>query len=413
MIFILPIITANTAMDWCEAPLFGLLKNTVSELLSLPSPHEVWFLTDSSVIEELVRKGGATSVLRFESDENGFTSEQTTNIIKNNFGDKSSVTVLDHRNPLLTASLLMDAVEKYFEDSQSPLVSTVTPDDHPVQLRTLYNVVDVGMIHLLDRGANAVESLPAQLHRAQAVTKVFPFDWRIVESGDSGSVVYMSGEKGLVPFTFGEVDSWSEMWVKESPTTARIALDVNEPEVCGYVSSSVGLNGRIFVSEDGGELFFHSEEADNSMMQLVPFTRDGLVSESPMLVSMQNVKTWLGEFDEHVAGFAYVEQKPSVGGQYTHESLFSPANGCWCARTQRGNDGCKLSGRQRFPSIFQVDPSLFVGTVQQLRHLDDLLSSGEVRGFELGNHSCLIQKPLDVLRYTARFRCVKGEGHDA
>nr|WP_287411764.1 hypothetical protein [Pseudodesulfovibrio sp.] len=363
-------------------------------------------------MEELVRKAGSTSVLRMGSEGAGLTREQTADKIENLFGTKTPVTVLDHRNPLLTASLLMDAVEKYFEDSQSPLVSTVTPDDHPVQLRTLYNVVDVGMIHLLDTDVQAIETLPVPFHQAPAVTKPFYFDWRIVENSDLENVVYLAGENGLVLFTAEDVDSWSEVWIKESSTTARIALAKRQPEVCGHVSSSVGSYCHRGVFREGNELFLYGEE-DNSMMQLVPFTREGLDSEFPVHISLRSVKTRIGEFESSVSGFAYTVQQSSQGGQYTHESLYSPANGCWCARTQRDNEGCKLSGRQRFPSIFQVDPSLFIGTVEQLRHLNDLLSSARVRGFELGNYSCLIQNPIDILRYTARFRCVNdGGNHD-
>ena len=414
MIFILPLITANAVMDWRTPPLSGLLENMVRKLVSLSSPHEAWFLTDSSKMEALVRKVGTSSVLRMESAGEAVRNEQIADRLAEHFGIETQVAVLDHRNPLLTPSVLMRAVAHFLEDSRSPLVSTVIPTDHPVQLRTFYNVADVGMIHLLDGEPKAIENLSVPFRSAHAVTKTFPFDWRIIESG-SESVAFMSGENGLVPLGPDNYESWSEVWIKESPTTARIALEKEvSSEACGFVSSSVKSNRRVFLSREGGELFLHSEENDNSMMQLIPFTSEGLVRENSMHVSLQSVKTRLGEFDGQVAGFAYVVQQSAPGGQYTHESLFSPANGCWCARTQRANDGCKISGRQRFPSIFQVDPSLFVGTVKQMRHLDELLSTGDVRGFELGSHACLIEKPLDVLRYSARSRYVNGGGdHDA
>ena len=387
-------------MDWEREPLLGLLERVVRALASLPPSFEPWVLTDSALIAGLARKAGAGRILLAETAGGGWAGGLLADFVEERFGPEAPVLLLDQRNPMLTAAAMQEAAALYLRAGGAPVVSVTTPENHPVQLRTLYNVIDAGLLHLIDPAPPAAIGC-----RAQAVSAPFCFDWRIAGGGKPDDALFRAAGNLLVPVGPEGPASGESIWLKDGPASARVALWQAVPAwACGF---AMAANGPMFLSRAGGKLFLHCKQEQGAVLRFAPFTSAGLLHEGHVLVPLDGAPVCLGEFDAVVTGFAFTAQRAVLGGQYGQESMFSPDRQHWCAKTQRSADGRKLSGRQSFPATFQVDPSLFVGTAAQLRSLPELLGQGAVRGFDLGCGSCLVQSPIDLLRHAARDRAAK------
>lgn len=396
----LPITTACSAMDWECEPLLGMLERMVRELASLPLSYKLWMLTDSALIEGMAHKAGAGRILLAETAGGGWARAPLADFAEERFGLEAPVLLLDQRNPMLTAAALQEAAELYLRAGGAPVVSVTTPEDHPVQLRTLYNVTDTGLLHLLDPAPPAAIGC-----RAQAVSASFWFDWRIAGGGEPDDALFRAAGNLLVPIGLEGPACGESVWLKDGPASARVAFGQAVPAwACGFAMSA---NGPMFLSRAEGKLFLHCKQEDNTLMRLVPFTNAGLLHEKHVLVTLGGTPVCLGEFQADITGFVFTAQQAVQGGPYGQETMFSPDRQHWCAKTQRSADGRKLFGRQSFPTTYQVDPSLFVGTAAQLRSLPELLGQGAVRGFDLGCGPCLVQSPIDLLRHAARNRAAR------
>lgn len=391
---LLPTTAACAGMDWESEPLLGMFGHVVREMACLAPAHDLRVLTDSATLERTAGEACPGSAERLVPPSGTWTLDGLADLAAGRFGAGEPLVLLDQRNPLLTASAVWEAVDLYQEDPATPVVSTTVPEDHPVQLRTLYNVVATGMLHLTDPD-------PASLPSAGAwtVSAPFPFDWDTAAGRDASGVLFRAEGYRLVPAFLANLAPGTVLWVKDGPGLARVALAETPPfGACGFEAGGSG-----HLSRSGDDFFVHGIEGANLAIRLVPFTRDGLLPNEAVLVPLNGEPARIGHFGEAVTGFAYTVQQGVTGGRYGQESPFSPDRENWCAKTQRGADGRRLSGRQRFPAVYRVDPSLFVGTAAQLRELPERLASGGVRGYDLGR-SCLIRSEIDILRHAARVR---------
>jgi hypothetical protein len=381
-------------MDWEREPLLGMLGHVVREMACLAPVHDLRVLTDSPVLERAAGAACPGSVERLAPPSGEWTRDGLADLATERFGAEEPLVLLDQRNPLLTASAVWEAVDLYLEDPAAPVVSTTVPEDHPVQLRTLYNVVASGMLHL---AAPAPASLP--LAGAWTVSAPFPFDWDAAAGPDAPGVLFRAEGDRLVSAPQAAPVPGAVLWIRDGSDTARVAVAEIPPSgACGFEAGGSGS-----LSRSGDDIFVHGIEGANLALRLVPFTCDGMLPEESVLVPLNGAPARVRHFSESVTGFVYTVQQGVMGGRYGQESPFSPDRENWCAKTQRGADGRRLSGRQRFPAVFRVDPSLFVGSAAQLRELPQRLASGGVRGYDLGR-SCLIRSEIDILRHAARVR---------
>ncbi|MUM77526.1 hypothetical protein GKC30_07775 [Pseudodesulfovibrio sp. F-1] len=391
---LLPIMAGCAGMDWEREPFLGMLRRLVREMSCLAPEHESWVLVDSSPLASQLQGVCVGQVEFWAPADKTWTREALADLIKERLGTDEPLLLLDQRNPLLTAFAMCEAADLYLKNAVSPVVSITVPKDHPVQLRTLYTVEETGLIHLVELNPPSVRGL-----EGRTVSSSFPFDWAAAGEDAPGMLFRVRGDR-LVPARPDKAGEDAVVWVKDGPDSARVAVTRDlQPGACGFVAGE----DSPYLSLSDGKYLVHGLGRGNAAVRLVPFSRKGLVPEAALLVPLDHEPIHAGDFDEAITGFAYTVQHSMEEGLYNQESPFSPNRENWCAKTQRGADGHRLSGRQCFPSVYRVDPSLFVGTAAQLQELSGRLATGGVRGYDLGR-ACIIQSPLDMLRYNAQVR---------
>jgi hypothetical protein len=131
-----------------------------------------------------------------------------------------------------------------------------------------------------------------------------------------------------------------------------------------------------------------------AVVRLVPFTSRGIDSSFPLVVVPGSGATEFPEPGQDVCGYLYtVESHVGTGAFGTTTSMTD--NGAFCSRN--------ICGRQDFPEVFKYDESLCLGTLEQLRCLDDAMDSGAVQRITYYTGAAFkVLTPLDVLRLGIR-----------
>lgn len=388
--------------DWLTPPLSDVLRRCFIELVPAESSDELLVMTDSGAVEKLAGDCGVTRVRRVSIDPGMDREVQLADALVQWFGADEPVAVLDHKNPMLTSEALDSARQEFNRNTALPLVSVTCPEDHPVQLRELIEVVDAGMMVFFDDGANADKAIDDGFR----ITRKFPFDWRTVAAATEGVRLFAPHEDGLVE---SEGAAYShEIWIREDVDMARIAYDGRDIEP-GVPGLAVGEGVSALSEAIDGQFCFRPAVRD-VRVSLVPFSETGINDSVGFSLTDTDGEITLSMPERGVSGFIYSVEKVSGEGDFDYQRFFSPSNGMWKIDTQRGKNGDKLYGRQSFPDVYELDRTVFMGTPSQLRSLTTAFAEGKLRGIVLWDNPIVIRTQIDFIRYKVRMREAAGLG---
>jgi hypothetical protein len=206
----------------------------------------------------------------------------------------------------------------------------------------------------------------------------------------------------------------TEAWFREDAHTARILWIGEETpkHVLGMASGSV-VPGKEYtiLTERGKSMVLSTKHHAYAFVEIMPFTAYGIRPKQGASLPMNNGIVDLGVIPDDVNGFVYAIERPCTQGEFTFERWFDPDGTLWNANDHTLQFGKRITGRQNSPTVFEMDQSLFLGTIQQARGMADADLAGHIRGFSLdADKSGLILTPLDVMRSTARERAEKDHG---
>ena len=393
----------DSGLDWGCAPLQDLFESGFREIATLAESFDLVLFTDSETVVAMGSDLGVERAFLGKKRQDASPWAHLAEFMEKGIESDIPAVVLDLRNPTLSADMVLTALQLFEKTPGIPLVSIVAPEDHPVQLRRRYNVVDAGMLHIL---ASTGEATEMDGQSPCAVSRPFPMKWGTAISADSGEIAFATGDDGLLVPLSARGEGCREVWIREGAASARIVWYGEQfpPSVCGACSGDDPLTpGTWLVRDVSGEYGLHIQtQPQGEILRLIPFTEAGLMPDREQEVALITGTGALGSLAPDTCGFVFTVSGPVEVGEFDNELYFSPENGQWSSETNTTKEGMQLYGRQCFPDMYEVDPSIFIGSVNQMKAIQSLLAEGKVGGIMLDDPTSIIQSQFDILRHLVR-----------
>ncbi|MDY7000430.1 MAG: hypothetical protein SVS15_01445, partial [Thermodesulfobacteriota bacterium] len=304
---------------------------------------------------------------------------------------------------------------KAYADSGAPALFSVRDCvDHPCQMKSYFNIVDVGMLHMVESDVPASFGSLKSEGSDQRLTKKFVFDWppTVVENAVPGDLYAREyKERAVVCESVDRLSRNSDqrpLFVFEDRDTARILFPAhnlggleNEFRLAG-VSFGPDFNVLMILFRDsGGNLFFRLDAARDNEGLLVRLCGEmgGSGSSLNLDIPFRDGRAKLpGEFfQDGIHGYTYVLLKESRNQVYDIVETYSVDNGLWFTdkltnKNINASSGKEITGRQDFPDIFEIDDSLCIFKTKDIHRLEEILNSGETLGYEFSAESSLLAR---------------------
>lgn len=370
MKIVLPIFLACEKLDWLSDPLRAFLEERLCWAALMASPSGVIVYTDSNEVEKMTRSRSIVCK-RTDPPSYGRLDQRVAELLQRekNLADGPLV-VLDYRAVSICTEDITRALEQYAAEPSLPVISLEKPKDHPVQFGAKFNVVGSGMVHLFS-SQQTLDRLRQQFdENVFAASRAFPIRHDLVPAAEEGRLLLR------------EEDGTGRMvWFED--------FSGQKDGGSAYGASS-SRRGPYIVGEDNGARIIRVHDYPNSVIRLMAFARNGVLSGKPIILQLEEGHGLLPPVGKDVTGYLYVLEDHVATGEFSLSTPL-PGSSLLCAR--------EIAGRQDFPEIYRYDGSLCVGSATQIGDMGIAMACGRIQGIELfAGGSLKIRSRLDMIR---------------
>jgi CMP-N-acetylneuraminic acid synthetase len=461
MKIIVPIFIQAENNIWRTKDGQALIEKVLKRIQDIKNIKKVITLTDDIAIHDLSKLLGIDShliELGRQIENSDFLPPSTHTAIQylheTGKAEFDSLMVFNFRNPLITSHLLEDAINRFNHSNASVMTSVKKSKDHPVQLETYYNIIDMGLLHLFDDscldwrgqeifGQPVVRKSFSELKKLNPgcdfyrITKPFHFNWEsrgIYEKDDSG--IYFPGFKdgGIYYKSLSDTgnrrffDDLTHLWIYEDTDVARIIVPFNIVErVSGNTEAKFGesliLTGLSFAIGDSGissaiffdpknekvylqfyeENFYHH----SYVLKLLPFGLSGICRPEESIElriegAADPITFQMNCKDACVIVYCCLAEV-NKSGAYDLRKPFPEVRRLWQVenathRRINSSTGKDITGRQDFPDIFEPDKTFFMIKSGLVSTFEREITAGNIEGFVIDSaYSINVESYMDWL----------------
>lgn len=366
-------------------------------------------------------------------------SDTAIQFIEKNVVKDSDLMILNFRNPLITSSLMDDAINQFYNSDGKLIVSVKETIDNPCQLTTYYKVIDINVIFLIDTDVNRMFYFNKVKHffdkideKNILVTHPFYFDWdskKISDLSECGfyfrqledtemSYIPIESLMGKDKPSYGDCD----LIICETKSSARLlsctaASELNSQQNSDYSIASLSLLENInpnfsLMKNENNEYFIgvnlSHEYNDNYVLKIhkiVSSSKIDTISTDLIIDSRKHLYEIQTDLRDST-GIICSILKYSENDDYDCVEPFIPTKKLWDVDSQNTlintKTGEKITGRQGFPEIFEPDGSFFIIKQKENKDLIRGIINKNANAYVLKeNESLQIKTKLEYLRYRA------------
>ncbi len=355
--------------------------------------------------------------------------------------------IINHRNLLLTTSILNQAIQNSDLNTNSCLISVKAVEDHPCQCYSYLNILDAGFIHLLENPEqtkyilnSTIKEHPVgiDLNDYQKLSKPFYFDWhtRGINKNCPTSVFYRYCSPQKTCYSpvkeIPQADNQKKLtlWIYDSALSARLLF---ASEIINFFSNKTIVNDHletvaglcnpgyeqiqtplICSNNNSGQYFLkintHQLSEGTFLVRLLPVTRHNsfesdlteFETESEHIINIP-----LLTINDKTVGFIYTLYVIAEDDSYDLKEPFPHNGSLWTSnnfssKIQNTATGNSIVGRQDFSPVFEPDGTLFIANPVYFENFDQEILKGNARSFILkSGNSLLINSSFDLLKYKA------------
>lgn len=422
----------------CQFTLFEriYLFSNDPDVLSMVDPRQmesIFLELDVPASQPEFLPRGTREALDFIEKESNFPYDQ--------------VAIIGHKNPFLNAQMLQEAHRRFIGGRHRLLFSGVRSVDHPVQLQAYYNIVDAGMIYILD----SPECARSYLHkirqmmgapddlwpkdRAVGITRPFHYSWRQKDlRRESVGGVYVQRQAVFRVFFVPVKDQLlkdsqpiSLLWIKVNDETARVLFwrkdlkrllagattKTSALEPAG-VSINQTVNWPVLLRSPDNRLHIAGLPSDTGVHPDPEYRLDLIVLPTSVPPTPESIRMTLAQPAQPVLLSTNTTQPGqilytllrAVTGHDTYD--IAEPYACRKKLWEHGFNlatGQRMTGRQHFPDVFEPDGTFCFVQKETIAKMNQALATGQGACHVLPpEKSVKIETRLDYLHYKAILR---------
>ncbi len=340
----------------------------------------------------------------------GFTTVLRAVLGRHALGADDSVVWADLSDPAVDTAEVQAVLAKAEATGAPVIVGVTEPEDHPCQYKTCYSLLQFDVLALPDHGWR--HPLPGQ--NAWRASRAFPFQWSLLHVNNSfpPDLFVFSPDPlvPVVPWVFAPSDPpLATAYYYQDQRTAR-RLDVVASGPGGITPArAVSLFRKTrrgpftaLCQADGAIGVFVSQEAASpqAILRITPRTRNGdvLPTQQAWMPSAPEVRVidgrkFVGPLfqiqDSDISTLTCLALKETDQAADYCENLDHASLPWWYdertmnCRLRETND--TILGRQQFPQVFIINPSIFCCKRTDLEKAEELFEQGQFLGHVLTN----------------------------
>lgn len=435
MLGVIPVFLGNAGPFWKSVKALPVICEVMRLVDSVIPSGQLHVVTDSLEVEDMAQRLGlhVHFVTKSSNNKSCVCPDNTLDALQAVtalVSKHSEVLVVGHRNPLLNAETLHQAVAAFRQNGSGWLVSMREVEHHPCQVKRFFSTRNLSVVYFLDSSKTEVPCCPGHLFR---MTHPFPMDWSGRAAGGDGDYCYSDGRYSPLEMSVAD-DSVPNVIFRREGSTTRILYSEDFIQSCQiHIPACVEQGELVGIGADpsGGRLMTlvvrdarsrrhavvpfdisSADDAEGGRVVVVPLgeTGEGLAPSIEQKLDTPEGLALL-DFPEAVLGCVVYHVCPVVRDScYDSEQIWSQSGGMWEYAASLGSminneTGEVISGRQWFPEVLEADGSFCIFSSESVASVVEEVEDDGVQAFKLGRDECVrIDSEIDYLDYIAAMK---------